>query len=104
MTMGIVLVALIAAVKPVTLGYDDVNVEPDQIRGKVVKPPFVSVSETGLNNDVLSLYITKLAQTLPERLKEGRRWVVEAEITYPWDFCSLLRSGEALSQGQYHRN
>jgi hypothetical protein len=48
------------------LGYDDVNLGPHQLEGQLGKPPVTSISETGLDNDILSFYISKFTETLPE--------------------------------------
>ena len=67
MTMGIVLVAFLAAYRAgAVLGHDGVYAEPDKLGGKPVKPPVVSIGEARLNNDVLPLDVAKLAQALPE--------------------------------------
>jgi hypothetical protein len=58
------------------------------------------MGRSGLENDVLSLDVTKLAQALPERLKEGRAAAGESENTYPWDFSGLLRFGRHMDASQ----
>ena len=74
MTMGIVLVAFMAALKAgVFVGDDHVNLEPNHLGGKPVSRPVVSIGEAGLNNDVLSLDVANLSQALAERLKQDTR-------------------------------
>ena len=76
---------------------DDINVETNQVggeAGELIGLPCPSV----LKDEVLSLNIAELAQTLPECLKEGGvwgiDWGVEQEKTYPRHFRLLGLGGE----------
>src|SRR5207247_4330097 len=91
-------------------GHDDVNLELHQIGGVIVKLAWVP--KASLKNDVLSFYVTKFTQAMLKRLKQtsgpirGDRIALtdtEIEISYPWDFGRLLRSGGRFSK-RHHGN
>ena len=67
--MGIVAVASLAARKsPKPVSNDDVYLETHQLSGQRGEATRFSLCSSPLNDDVLSLDISKLAQTLPECL------------------------------------
>jgi hypothetical protein len=82
MTIGIVLVAFFAA---------RVGAFPDVMMISIELPLRISV----LDGDVLSIYVAKLAQTLPNCLgTDGLGISRESrQIPYPRDFLRLLRLG-----------
>ena len=55
----------------------------------------LSVPESVLDGDILSLNPSKLAQLLPERVHKDRAAGSSAciQVTYPENFCCLLRRG-----------
>src|SRR5215813_14100483 len=72
MTMGIVEVASLAA--RVTVGPpcdDHVYLETDQVGSKLGQSVGFSLRRPPINDNVFSLHIAKLAQTVPERLDTG---------------------------------
>jgi hypothetical protein len=52
-------------------GNDDVNIETDQFGRKPRKPITLSLGISVLSGDVLSFYVAKLAQRLPNSLGTG---------------------------------
>ena len=73
MTMGIVLVAFLAARVATDPGDDHIDLETHEFGRKVGKAIGISLRISILNDNVFPLHVAKLAQTLPERLKAGRR-------------------------------
>ena len=71
--MGIVLVAFLAArIHPGPSSYhDDINLETHQLGRKLREPIELPLRISVLDGDVLSFYITKLAQSQPNCLGAG---------------------------------
>ena len=75
-------------------GYDDVNLETDEIGCKVREAIAFTLRIAVLDADVLSLDPSEVAETQPERLMPGRgigrrEW---REKSYPGDSCRRLRA------------
>jgi hypothetical protein len=67
-TIGIVLVACLAASVAGNRRHNDINFKPDQFLSKGTKPIKVTFCKPVLDYDVLSLDIAKLLQPLAKRL------------------------------------
>ena len=72
-TMGIVLVAFLAATdqRRPSCYHDDINLETHQLGRKLREPIELSLRISVLDGDVLSFYVAKLAQSLPNYLGTG---------------------------------
>jgi hypothetical protein len=94
-TIGIVLVASLAARRLRNHRNNDVNLELDQLCRKISEPVEFPFRESVLDDDVLSLDIAKLAQPLPESLVAGQEpsgCRARRQVTYPGDLARLLRA------------
>ena len=83
MTMGIVLVAFLGGPgRMIPRRNDDINLEMHQLGRKGGKPIQFSICVSIFNDDVFSLNVAEIAQTLPECLGAGR--MTEAgTVRYP---------------------
>ena len=71
-TMGIVLVAFLAAwIAGPLLYHDDIDLETHQLGRKLREPIALSLRISVLDGDVLSFYVAKLAQSHPNCLGTG---------------------------------
>ena len=72
MTIGIVVVACLAARAPGTaVGHDDVDLEPHQLGRELGKPVVLALRPAELDDEVLALDVAELAQARPECLQPG---------------------------------
>jgi len=73
-----------------------VDIEPSQFGRQAKQPLDVSIRASVLNDDVLTLDIAELTQSLPkgiaERLRLRRFKGPSYQVTYPCNFPSLLRA------------
>jgi hypothetical protein len=77
----------------ITLRNNQIHLESDQISRQIRNPIRLSLRETVLNDDILSLYVAKVVHSLPECVNRGRIKRRRAHQAYVWDLLSLLRLG-----------
>src|SRR5438876_8140056 len=76
-------------------GHDDVHVEPDEPRREIRESLISPLRASLLERNALSLHVTEVAKTYPERLPRRR---VGGEQPDPWDRRRRLRVGGERSE------
>ena len=93
MTMGMVVVTLLAAEGWCRCGHNQINLTPNQLRSKFGYPFKFLLGKPILDRNIFPLNPAKLAQLLSERIDEDRPSRSSATIQEPdaKDFSCLLR-------------